>query len=117
MNVRGLQGAQRRFAVMAWVTGVLLAVMACIGLPLKYVFNATESGPLAVAYAIGWIAHGWLYVVYVAAALDIAFRLRLSVVRTVGVVLAGTIPFMSFVAEHFVKRLVRARLAADPVAG
>ncbi len=110
--MRGLAGAQLRFAIMAWVTGVLLAVMAVVGLPLKYVFNLTETGPLAALYAVGWIAHGWLYILYVAAALDICFRLRYSVLKTLGIVLAGTIPFMSFVAEHYVKRRVTERLAA-----
>jgi len=110
--VKGLAGAHLRFAIMAWVTGVLLAVMAVIGLPLKYVFQLTETGPLAAAYAIGWIAHGWLYILYVAASLDICFRLRYSVLKTLGIVLAGTIPFMSFVAEHYVKLRVQERLTA-----
>lgn len=110
----GLSGALLRYRIMAWVTGILLAVMTVFGLPLKYVFNATETGPLSVFYAVGWQAHGWLYVLYVAAGLDICFRMRYSVLRTVGVLLAGTIPFASFVADHFIARDVHRRLATTP---
>jgi hypothetical protein len=35
------------------------------------------------------------------------------VIRTVGILLAGTIPFASFFADHYVTRSVHARLAAD----
>jgi len=36
--------------------------------------------------------------------------MRYSVLRTLAVLLAGTIPFASFVAEHLVAKDVRARL-------
>lgn len=119
--MKGLSGALLRYRIMAWVTGVLLAVMAVIFLPLKYVFSLTDEGILATIYAVGWQAHGWLYILYVAAALDISFRMRYSVVRTVAVALAGTIPFASFFADHLVARSVHARMSAgqvaEPVAG
>jgi integral membrane protein len=44
--------------------------------------------------------HGYLYLVYVVVAVDLWFRTRLPIGRTVLVVLAGTIPFMSFVMER-----------------
>ena len=108
----GLSGALLRFRIMAWVTGDLLAVMSVIFLPLKYGFGLTEEGILATIYALGWQAHGWLYVLYVATGLDISFRMRFTVVRTVAVLLAGTIPFASFFADHYVTRSVRAKLDA-----
>ena len=107
-----MNGALLRFRVMAWVTGVLLAVMTVVGLPLKYVFEATDSGFAGSFYAIGWQAHGWLYVLYLVTALDICFRLRYSVFRTLAVLIAGTIPFASFFAEHLIAKEVRARQAA-----
>lgn len=104
-NLRGLSGALTRYRVFAYLTGVLLAFMTVVGLPYKYLF-----GGEAAWYAIGWIAHGWIYIAYVAVALDLVFRLRWSLLRALGVVLAGTIPFMSFVAErkvtHAVERIV-----------
>jgi len=109
--MNGLHGALVRYRIMAWVTGVLLAIMSVIFLPLKYAFGLTEEGILATVYAVGWQAHGWLYVLYVATGLDISFRMRFSVVRTVAVLLAGTIPFASFFADHYVAKSVDARLA------
>ena len=108
--MKGLSGALLRYRIMAWVTGVLLAVMSVVGLPLKYVFHLTGDGILQTLYAIGWISHGWLYLLYVAAGLDICFRMRFSVLRTVGVLLAGTIPFASFFADHYVAKSVHARM-------
>jgi integral membrane protein len=109
----GLGGALLRFRIMAWITGVLLAVMAVVFLPLKYGFGLTDEGILATLYAVGWQAHGWLYILYVAAGLDISFRMRFSVLRTVAVLLAGTIPFASFFADHYVARSVHQRIAAS----
>jgi integral membrane protein len=107
-----MTGALLRFRIMAWVTGVLLAVMTVVGLPLKYIFNLTETGPLAVFYSVGWIAHGWLYLAYVIVGLDISFRMRFGVFKTLGVLLAGTIPFASFFADHYVTRDVHQKIAA-----
>ena len=110
--MKGLSGALLRYRIMAWVTGVLLAVMSVVFLPLKYGFGLTESGILGTLYALGWQAHGWLYVLYVAAGLDVCFRMKYSVIRTVAVLLAGTIPFASFFADHVVAKSVHARLDA-----
>lgn len=90
---------------MAYATGVLLAFMTVVGLPYKYLFLEEGAQP-AAWYAVGWILHGWIYIAYVAVALDLVFRLRWGPVRALGVVLAGTIPFMSFVAERRVSRAV-----------
>jgi integral membrane protein len=108
-NPRGLSGALTRYRVMAYVTGVLLAFMTVVGLPYKYLFGGD-----AVWYGIGWMLHGWVYIVYVAVALDLVFRMRWSLGRALAVVLAGTIPFMSFVAERKVTHSVAAALAVSP---
>ena len=89
-------GAYKRFQVMAWVTGVLLAVMTVVGLPWKYVLGNEGS----LWYAVGWQLHGFLYMVYLVTVLDVAIRARWAPGRTVLVALAGTIPFMSFVFER-----------------
>ena len=52
--------------------------------------------------------HGFLYVVYLVTVLDLAFRLRWSVAHGRSwSCLAGTVPFLSFVAEHRVTQRVR----------
>lgn len=112
--MKGLPGALMRYRIMAWVTGVLLAFMTVVGLPMKYVFGLTGDGVIGALYSVGWVAHGWLYLLYVAAGLDICFRMRFSVARTVGVLLAGTIPFASFFADHYVAKSVHVRMAEEP---
>jgi integral membrane protein len=89
-------GAYKRFQVMAWVTGLLLAFMTVVGLPWKYLLG--NEG--ATWYAIGWQLHGFLYMAYLVTVIDVAIRGRWAPGRTVLVALAGTIPFMSFVFER-----------------
>jgi integral membrane protein len=102
VRVKGLAGALTRYRIMAFVTGVVLAVMTVVGLPFKYLFDGQ-----ALWYSAGWMAHGWLYVAYVAVALDLVFRMKWGLGRALLILLAGTIPFMSFVAERWVTRRVQ----------
>jgi integral membrane protein len=90
---------------MAYVVGVWLVVLLLVAMPLKYL--ADSPGLVEVVGPV----HGFLYMGYLATALDLAFRARWSAVRTVLVMLAGTVPFVSFVAERRVTR----ELAAAPV--
>lgn len=109
---KGLAGALLRFRVMAFVTGVVLAFMTCVGLP----FLKTAA---PTVYSVGWMAHGWLYIAYVAVTLDLVFRLRWHLGRALLIMLAGTVPFMSFVAERYVTKRVQpiiARTAEDAAA-
>jgi integral membrane protein len=87
-------GVLTRYRVMAYVTGVVLATSCLVGLSF-WPWYVGES-----AAGVLWTAHGWLYVLYVVAAFHLAYRLRWKPVRTVLVLLAGTVPFMSFVAER-----------------
>ncbi len=91
-----------RFRVMAWIVGVFLLVLVFIAVPLKYLADS----PTMVAI-VGPI-HGFLYIVYLITAFDLAVRARWPFVRTVLVLLAGTIPVMSFVAERKATRWIRA---------
>ena len=87
-------GALTRYRVMAYVTGVVLALGAFAGLSFWPWY--VGEGPAGVL----WTAHGWLYVLYVVAAFHLAYQLRWKPVKTALVLLAGTVPFMSFVAER-----------------
>ena len=58
---------------------------------------------------IMWTAHGYLYMVYLVAVFLLAMRARWSLVKTLLVMAAGTIPLMSFVAE---RRVTHAEQAA-----
>lgn len=94
-------GVLTRYRVMAWVTGVLLLVLVFVAMPLKYVGDDDR-----LVGVVG-VMHGWLYLVYLVVAFLLANRLRWPLGRTVLLLLAGTVPFMSFVAERRVVREVR----------
>jgi integral membrane protein len=98
-----VEGALRRYRVMAFTTGVVL-LCGTIALILK------TAGVKHMEPGTGWlwVAHGYLYLVYLVTTLFLGFKLRWPFARYVLVALAGTIPTMSFVAEHFVTARVRA---------
>lgn len=96
-------GALLRFRVMAFTTGVVL-LAGTIALILKDVANVKHMEP---GTGFLWLGHGYLYLIYVVTVLILGLKLRWSLVRIVLVALAGTIPTMSFVAEHFVTKRVR----------
>ena len=99
-----MRAALTRYRALAYVTGVFLLLLT-LHLLLKWQQSSSAGIPYADAGGIGrWVplAHGWLYLAYVIVAVDLWFRARLPIGRTVLVVLAGTIPFMSFVAERWV---------------
>jgi integral membrane protein len=96
----------RAYRIMAFITGVVLLV-ATIGLIVQV------SGHESIKNEIGliWLLHGYCYLVYLITTVNLGFKLRWSLIRIILVAVAGTIPTMSFVAEHFVTRDARASLA------
>ena len=92
-----MDAAVLRYRVMAYVTGVVLVVLCFVGIPLQI------AGYPAVANDVG-VLHGILYIIYLAAAWLLARRLRLPAKPTLIMLLAGTIPILTFVVERWVTR-------------
>lgn len=118
------------YRVMATVVGVLLIVLILIGVPLANfdgssmwgIFPSTPelTTPGSDAHQLGeWIthtlgvAHGWLYMIFLLFAFMLSRRAEWSPGFTVVTLLAGTVPILSFWAEHRATRDVRARIAAE----
>jgi integral membrane protein len=55
------------------------------------------------------IVHGWVYFAYVLAAFNLAVKVRWPILKTIGVLLAGTIPLLGIIVEHFQTRNVKAQ--------
>ena len=108
-----MRNALLRYRIMAYVVGTLLVVLVCVGLPLKYGY-----GDDTVVLWTG-IPHGWLYMALLITAFDLGRRAGWSWGRLILIALAGTVPFLSFVAERSATKDVRAKLAAGaaPVVG
>jgi integral membrane protein len=83
-----------RYRVMAYVTGLVLLVACFVAIPMSHVFGHPGFGKVV------WTLHGWLYLIYLMTAVHLAMTRKWRVPRTVLVLLAGTIPFMSFYMER-----------------
>jgi integral membrane protein len=103
-----VKAALTRYRVMAWIVGVLLALLVFYAMPMKYL--ADDSGPVHV---IG-VVHGYMFIGYLVTAADLWLRCRWRPGFAVLVCLAGTVPFFSFVAEHKVTVRTRALIDAEP---
>jgi integral membrane protein len=99
-----VRAALTRYRILAWTVGVGLLVLVLVAMPLKYGFD--RPGLVKVVGPL----HGFLYMVYVVVAGDLAFRSRWPLPRTLLVLLAGTVPFLSFVVERRVTAEVRERV-------
>ncbi len=103
-----VRAALRRFKVMAVVVGIGLLIL-CLELVLHYGFG-NES--------LAWWSpiHGMLYMLYLVSTVDLGFKVRWPMRKIVGVMLAGVVPFFSFVMERKVAREVESR-GADILTG
>ena len=117
-----MRAALLRYRVMAWIVGVLLIVLCLIGLPLHYGYlvfpEAMPKGGQAwqlgadISRYLG-VAHGWLYMIFLVMAFLLSRKARWDLPFTVTTLLLGTVPVVSFWAEHRATANVRALLAAE----
>jgi integral membrane protein len=105
------QGHIKRYRFMAFLTGVVL-VSGCIALILQGAGVDHMKGVNAVL----WIGHGWCYIAYVIVTFLLGVKLRWPLARIAVVMLAGTVPTASFVAEHYVTQAIRVAAEPQPVA-
>ena len=87
---------------MAIVVGSVLIVLTLFLISVRGLGN-----PEPTFYAAAWTAHGYLFPVYVVATFMLSTKLKWSFGKTVLIMLAGTIPFMSFVTERRVANEVK----------
>ncbi len=98
---QAIAAALQRYRVMANVVGVLLILLIVVAVPLKYM--AGMPTPVTILGT----AHGWLYALFFLSAVDLALRAKWSLKGSIITLIAGTIPFLSFVAERTVTRKMR----------
>lgn len=82
------------YRLMAYVTGVVLVVLCVLAILQVAISDA------AAVNLVG-TTHGILYIIYLAAAYLLARRLRLPLAQTVVLLLAGTIPVLTFIVERY----------------
>jgi integral membrane protein len=112
------------YRVLAYITGVFLLGLTFLAMPAKYLVGETSMFAL-VGAPQGWehwfgpesplmhyvvMPHGYIYMAYVLVVLWVSLDRRWGAGRTLGVVLAGTVPILGFVVEH---RVVKAEKAKE----
>ncbi|MDI2128244.1 DUF3817 domain-containing protein [Yinghuangia seranimata] len=90
-----------RYRVMAYVTGVWLLLL-CLCMVFKYGFDKGSD----LTFYVSQI-HGLLYMIYLVAAFDLSMKMKWKFERMLLIMLAGTIPFASFVAERKIAQAVQ----------
>jgi integral membrane protein len=102
-----MHAAALRYQVMAYITGVVLMVLCFVGIPLQI------AGHAALANNVG-VVHGILYIIYLVFAYILSRKLQLAAKPTVLLLLAGTVPVMTFIVERWMNRTyIAPALAAD----
>jgi len=99
---KSINSAWTFFKYMAFIVGIALAVLTFVALPYEYILGHGKSA-LTVA---AWTAHGWLFPIYLIATFNLSLKLKWPLAKTLLVMVAGTVPLMSFVAERKVGREV-----------
>jgi integral membrane protein len=103
-----MRAAALRYRVMAYITGVLIIVVCFVGIPMQVAAHNTF-----IVNQIGTV-HGFLYIVYIVFAYILAQKLKMKMGPTVLLLLAGTIPVMTFFVERWMMRAyITPALAAE----
>ncbi|MFC5826974.1 DUF3817 domain-containing protein [Nonomuraea insulae] len=100
-----MESALKPFRVLAYVVGVMLLVL-CVAMVLRYGF-----GDASMSKVIAPI-HGGLYMIYLIAVMNLGMKARWAWPYMLGVMLGGTVPFLSFYVERRVTQRVQTALAA-----
>jgi integral membrane protein len=90
------------YRVMAWTTGVWLIAL-CYEIVLRYIVKV-ENPPTWIG-----VVHGWVYFGYLLATANLAVKVRWPIWTTIGTLLAGTIPLLGIIVEHFRTKQVKAQ--------
>jgi integral membrane protein len=106
-----MHGALIRYRVMAFVVGTALILLTLI--VIAQAFGADVKREAEIVAPI----HGYLYIVYLITAADLARRAHWGLGRIVLVVAAGFVPTLAFFVEHRVYQQMQQEFAAEALAG
>ena len=115
-------GAEKTFRIAAYITGGMLLLLT-FEMLLKYVggVEIEAGGPVGLIALVPvgtvssvnvstgiLIVHGWLYVVYLFASFRLWSAMRWPALWFPLLAAGGVVPFLSFIAERRVRRIVEA---------
>lgn len=93
---------------MAYVVGTLLIVLVLVGMPLKYLFGDDTSAHDLGEWITTWLGvlHGYLYMIFIVTAIMLARKARFPLGFSLGIIVLGTVPILSFWGEHLARKRV-----------
>ena len=96
-----MSGAILRFRVMALIAGTMSLLLWFVYMPAKYLLDNPSLHENTI-----WIpmVHGYLYPIYIIAAIQFSTKARWSLTKMLWLILAGTLPIASIAAERRVVR-------------
>jgi integral membrane protein len=99
--VESIRKALTGYRILAWATGIWLIAL-CYEMVMKYAFHDDS---------LSWIAvvHGWVYFIYLVFTVNLAVKVRWPIAKTLGILLAGTIPLVGIIVEHVQTADIRER--------
>jgi integral membrane protein len=100
--VEKIRTALLGYRVMAWTTGIWLIAL-CYEMVLRYIVKV-DNPPTWIG-----VVHGWVYFVYLLFTANLAVKVRWPIAKTIGTLLAGTIPLLGIIVEHFRTKELKAR--------
>jgi integral membrane protein len=91
-SAESIRKALLGYRVLAWTTGIWLIAL-CYEMVMKYGYGVE---------GLNWIAvvHGWVYFIYLLFTANLAVKVRWPIGKTIGVLLAGTIPLVGIIVEQ-----------------
>jgi len=97
-----VEAAIERYRILSIVVGVMLLLLVFVAIPFRYIGgNPTPSAFISPT-------HGFLYMVYLAAAFDLHRRTKWPLKQFLVMVSAGLLPFLAFFVERKIVREARA---------
>jgi len=97
------------YRFLAFLVGILLAFCSLVAMPLKYLAaDGTSAQEFGEKASIMWVAHGWVFIVYVVVSFLLWRQTRWSLPFALLVLVSGLIPLVIFYVERVVTRRIRA---------
>ncbi|TGD87974.1 DUF3817 domain-containing protein [Mycolicibacterium sp. CH28] len=100
--IEKLRNALLGYRILAWTTGIWLIAL-CYEIVLRYVVKV-DNPPTWIG-----VVHGWVYFIYLLFTANLAVKVRWPIAKTVGVLLAGTIPLLGIIVEQVQTRELKTR--------
>ena len=97
-----IRKALNGYRVLAWTTGIWLIAL-CYEIVLRYVVKV-DNPPTWIG-----VVHGWVYFIYLLFTANLAVKVRWPIAKTIGVLLAGTIPLLGIIVEQVQTRDLKTR--------